>query len=108
MENKIKWGILSTGHISNKFADALALLPDAELVAVASRDIESALGFTEKHHIQKVPKKEKQFHYSIRIDSQKLSSEFKSVFHFPQNQVHHRFHWMEKYIRIPCYGQSAF
>jgi len=53
MENKIKWGILSTGHISNKFADALALLPDAELVAVASRDIESALGFTEKHHIQK-------------------------------------------------------
>jgi len=53
MENKIKWGILSTGHISSKFADALALLPDAELVAVASREIESAIGFASKHHIQK-------------------------------------------------------
>jgi len=53
MENKIKWGILSTGHISSKFADALALLPDAELVAVASRGIESATGFAAKHHIPK-------------------------------------------------------
>ena len=38
MGKKIKWGIISTGHISGKFATALALLPKAELVAVASRD----------------------------------------------------------------------
>ena len=53
MKNKIKWGILSTGHISKKFADALAILPDAELAAVASRDLETALKFAEKY---KVPK----------------------------------------------------
>jgi len=53
MEKKIKWGILSTGHISNKFADALELLPDAELVAVASRGIESATTFAIKHNIPK-------------------------------------------------------
>ncbi len=53
MEKKIKWGILSTGHISNKFAVALALLPDAELVAVASRNIETAKKFAKKHNVPK-------------------------------------------------------
>ncbi len=53
MENKIKWGILSTGHISKKFADALAILPDAELVAVASRDITTARNFAEKYNAPK-------------------------------------------------------
>ena len=53
MENKIKWGIISTGHISKKFATALALLPEAELVAVASRDLETAREFA---GIFKVPK----------------------------------------------------
>ena len=53
MEKKIKWGILSTGHISNKFAIALALLPEAELVAVASRNLETAKQFAEKHNVPK-------------------------------------------------------
>ena len=53
MEKKIKWGILGTGHISNKFAIALALLPEAELVAVASRNLETAKQFAEKHHVPK-------------------------------------------------------
>ena len=51
MKNKIKWGIISTGHISSKFADALKILPDAELLAVASRNEENALKFAEKHQI---------------------------------------------------------
>lgn len=50
---KIKWGIISTGHISNKFANALKILPEAELVAVASRNIEKATEFAIKHHIPK-------------------------------------------------------
>ena len=50
---KIKWGIISTGHISNKFANALKILPEAELVAVASRNIEKAREFANKHHIPK-------------------------------------------------------
>ncbi len=53
MENKIRWGILSTGHISNKFANALAILPEAELAAVASRDQNSANQFAAKHQIPK-------------------------------------------------------
>ena len=53
MKNKIKWGILSTGHISKKFADALAILPDAELSAVASRDLETAQKFAEKYNVPK-------------------------------------------------------
>ena len=51
MREKIKWGILSTGHISSKFADALKLLPAAELVAVASRNMNTAATFAEKHNI---------------------------------------------------------
>jgi predicted dehydrogenase len=53
MEKKIKWGILSTGHISKKFADALAILPDAELAAVASRDLETARKFADKYNVPK-------------------------------------------------------
>ena len=53
MNNKIKWGILSTGHISKKFADALALLPDAVLAAVASRDLETAKNFAAKYNVPK-------------------------------------------------------
>ncbi len=53
MKNKIRWGIISTGHISNKFANALAILPEAELVAVASRDRNSANLFAAKYQIPK-------------------------------------------------------
>jgi predicted dehydrogenase len=42
MKDKIRWGILSTGHIAQKFARGLAALPDADLVAVGSRAQETA------------------------------------------------------------------
>ncbi len=51
--NKIRWGIISTGHISDKFATALAILPVAELAAVASRNIETANKFAKKYNIPK-------------------------------------------------------
>ncbi len=41
----IRWGILGTGDIANKFAGALALLPDAEIAAVGSRSQEGAEAF---------------------------------------------------------------
>jgi predicted dehydrogenase len=53
MKKKIKWGIISTGHISNKFAKALAILPQAELVAVASRNISTAQEFAKEHDVPK-------------------------------------------------------
>jgi predicted dehydrogenase len=37
MTDKIRWGILSTGHIAQKFARGLAALPHADLIAVGSR-----------------------------------------------------------------------
>ena len=55
MTNKIKWGIISTGNISAKFAEALKILPEAELVAVASRDQKTANNFAKKHNIPKIP-----------------------------------------------------
>lgn len=48
---KIRWGIISTGNIAGKFADATTLLPDAELLAVGSRSRESADAFAETYGI---------------------------------------------------------
>jgi predicted dehydrogenase len=44
---QVKWGIIGTGNICRKFAQALAVLDDAELVAVASRTAEKAQEFAE-------------------------------------------------------------
>ncbi len=45
MNEKIRWGILSTGKIAHAFARDLQLLPDAELIAVGSRSQSSAERF---------------------------------------------------------------
>lgn len=47
----IKWGILATGGIAGTFTEDLKLLPDAEVVAVGSRTIESARAFADRHDI---------------------------------------------------------
>ncbi|MBN2084329.1 MAG: Gfo/Idh/MocA family oxidoreductase [Anaerolineales bacterium] len=47
----IRWGILGTGGIAQKFAEALALLPDARMTAVGSRTKESADAFGAKWKI---------------------------------------------------------
>jgi len=51
MVNPIRWGILGTGWIANEFAQGLMRLPDAELVAVGSRTLESAQRFAERYGI---------------------------------------------------------
>ncbi len=48
-EKKIKWGIIGLGNIANLFASDLKLIDEAELCAVASRDINKANEFAEKY-----------------------------------------------------------
>ncbi len=45
MIEKLRWGILGTGNIANKFAEGLLLLEDAELLAVGSRNQSTADSF---------------------------------------------------------------
>ncbi|ADL52479.1 Gfo/Idh/MocA family protein [Clostridium cellulovorans] len=47
--NKVKWGIMGTGAIANTVTEAIKIIPEAELVAVASRTIEKAEEFKNKH-----------------------------------------------------------
>jgi predicted dehydrogenase len=49
-ESPVRWGISSTGRIAHDFAAALARVPDAELIAVASRSQERADAFAAKHN----------------------------------------------------------
>lgn len=52
-DKKFGWGILGGGRIANDFAECLALLPQAEIVAVASRSEERAKSFAERHNSKK-------------------------------------------------------
>ena len=51
MNDKIRWGILSTGYIATEFAKGLAELPDADLVAVGSRTQASADAFGKRFDV---------------------------------------------------------
>lgn len=48
-DRPVRWGILATGKIAGAFARDLALLPDAEIAAVASRDLRRAEAFAAEH-----------------------------------------------------------
>ena len=51
MNKKIKWGIVGLGRIAHKFANDLTLVENAELVAVASSDIDRSKVFAEAHEV---------------------------------------------------------
>jgi dihydrodiol dehydrogenase / D-xylose 1-dehydrogenase (NADP) len=49
--DKIRWGIISTGWIANRFVEGLSVVEDVEAVAVGSRTQASADSFADKWHI---------------------------------------------------------
>jgi predicted dehydrogenase len=50
-DKTIRWGILSTGYIVHQFAEGLAVLPDARITAVGSRNRDKAVDFAAKYGI---------------------------------------------------------
>lgn len=53
MGKKFSWGIIGLGNIAGKFAADLALIPEAELVAVAARDADRANAFATEFGAEK-------------------------------------------------------
>jgi len=53
MQKNIKWGILGTGWIARKFADALTVAQGCELYAVGSRNAKQASEFAAEYKIPK-------------------------------------------------------
>ena len=51
MDKKVKWGILGLGNIAHKFANALSLLPDAQLLAVGSRTMNKSVDFGKEFNV---------------------------------------------------------
>jgi predicted dehydrogenase len=49
----IRWGILGTGYIARKFAEALSVIQDADLAAVGSRTLSSAEAFAKEYNVPK-------------------------------------------------------
>lgn len=52
-EQRVRWGVLATGGIAAAFTATLVDLPDAEVVAVASRTESSAKAFAERFGIER-------------------------------------------------------
>ncbi len=49
----IRWGVLGTGTIANKFCNGLVTLPDAKLAAVGSRTLANANSFGDRFNVPK-------------------------------------------------------
>lgn len=49
----LKWGIVSTGRIADKFCQDMAYVENGEVTAVAARNLKSASDFAAKHKIDK-------------------------------------------------------
>lgn len=70
MEKKIiRWGIIGLGNIAHKFATDLAIVENAELVAVASRSQEKADEFAKKFNTKKAYSSYEELAIDTEIDA---------------------------------------
>lgn len=54
MDRVFRWGVIGTGTIACKFADAVTVIDDAEIVAVANRTLEKAQQYADRYGIETV------------------------------------------------------
>ena len=74
--SKIRFGILGTGNIAHRFADAIQNVPQAELTAVASRTKENAEKFGDEYNIP-----ERFYSYEDMAKSDKIDVAYIAVPH---------------------------
>ncbi len=74
MSAHIRWGIAATGGIARSFAQALALVPDADLVAVASRNQERADAFAQEWSIPRAHASYESLAADPRVDAVYVAS----------------------------------
>ena len=79
MQNKIRWGIVSTGNIAHQFAKGLEVLEDAELVAVSSRTQENADKFADEFGIE---------YRHIEVEALAANSEIDAVYIATPHSMH--------------------
>ena len=82
MEEKIKWAIIGTGYIANRFADGMCVVKDADLAAVVSRSEESGRKFAQKYGCQRVYTDLK-----IMLDTEKIDIVYLAI----PNSCHFRY-----------------
>ncbi|MBE6912076.1 MAG: Gfo/Idh/MocA family oxidoreductase [Ruminococcaceae bacterium] len=72
--DKIRWGVAGPGIIARKFAEAIANVPSAELIAVASTSYERAGKFAEEFNVPHVFSSYEEMAKSDKIDAVYVST----------------------------------
>ncbi|MEN9444082.1 MAG: hypothetical protein RIS47_972 [Bacteroidota bacterium] len=85
MKTEIKWGILGTGFIARKMAEALAFVPNAKLYAIASRNLDTAQKFADEFAVVKAYGSYEELAADPEIDLVYIGTPH--PFHFPNTMM---------------------
>lgn len=93
-----KFGIMGTGGIANKFAEAVALVDNCEIVAVANRHLERAALFAKKHQIP---------NYGDDFEKMLVEQQLDAVYIATTTNVHYRLTKLCLKHRVPVICEKA-